>query len=90
MASDAHRVKSLIGCAPMAGAEQHACHEALCAAGACVAVAYDIDNAIERLEQWQLLRPNTSTQIGRAFAQLRRDIAARRTGRNPSQPRTEN
>jgi hypothetical protein len=49
-------------------AEQHACHEALCAAGACVAVAYDIDDAIERLEQWRLLRPNTSTRIGRAFA----------------------
>jgi hypothetical protein len=57
--------------------EQHACHEALCAAGACVAVAYDIDGAIERLEQWQLLRSNTSTQIGRAFEELRRDVAAR-------------
>jgi hypothetical protein len=52
--------------------EQHACHEALCAAGACVAVAYDIDDAIERLEQWRLLRSNTSTQIGRAFEELRR------------------
>jgi hypothetical protein len=55
-------------------AEQHACHEALCAAGACVAVAYDIDDAIERLEQWRLLRSNTSTQIGRAFEELRCDV----------------
>jgi hypothetical protein len=50
---------------------QHACHEALCAAGACVAVVHDIDAAIERLEQWHLLRSNTSTQIG-AFEELRR------------------
>jgi hypothetical protein len=63
-------------------AEQHACHEALCAAGACVAVSYDIDDAIERLEQWRLLRSNTSTQIGRAFEELRRDVAARRAARN--------
>jgi hypothetical protein len=55
-------------------AEQHACHEALCAAGACVAVAYDIDDAIERLEQWRLLRPDTSTQIGRDFEELRCDV----------------
>jgi VRR-NUC domain len=52
-------------------AEQHACHEALRAAGARVAVAYDIDDAVGRLEQWQLLRSNTSTQIG-AFEELRR------------------
>ena len=53
-------------------AEQHACHEALCVAGACVAVAYDIDDAIERLDQWRLLRPDASTQIGRTFEELRR------------------
>jgi hypothetical protein len=61
-------------------AEQHACHEALCTAGACVAVAYDIDDAVERLEQWRLLRPNTSTRIG-TFEELHRDVAARRAAR---------
>ena len=30
-------------------AEQHACHEALCLAGACVAVVHNIDDAIEEL-----------------------------------------
>jgi hypothetical protein len=52
--------------------EQHACHEALCAAGACVAVVYDIDAALERLGQWQLLRSNTSIQVGKTFEELRR------------------
>jgi hypothetical protein len=62
--------------------EQHACHEALRAAGACVAVAYDIDDAIEWLKRWRLLRSHTSTQIGRAFEELRRGVAARRAARN--------
>ena len=35
---------------------QHECHEALCAAGARVAVAHDIDQALARLAAWQLLR----------------------------------
>jgi hypothetical protein len=46
--------------------EQRATHERLRAAGAEVAVAHGIDAAVEQLEQWQLLRPDTSTQIGRA------------------------
>ena len=41
-------------------AEQHACHEALCAAGACVAVAYNIDDALERLAMWGLLKGRVS------------------------------
>jgi len=57
--------------------EQHACHEALCAAGACVAVARDIDEAVAQLEQWRLLRPDVSNQYANAFVQLRRDVAAR-------------
>jgi hypothetical protein len=41
-------------------AEQHACHEALCTAGACVAVAYNIDDALERLAMWGLLKGRVS------------------------------
>jgi hypothetical protein len=37
-------------------AEQHACHEALRAAGADVAVAHGIDEALEQLEAWNRLR----------------------------------
>jgi hypothetical protein len=62
-------------------AEQHACHEALCAAGAEVATAYGIDAALVQLEQWQLLRPNISNQIAGAFHELRRSVAARRAAR---------
>ena len=57
--------------------EQHACHEALRAAGAEVATAYGIDAALAQLEQWQLLRPDTSTQIGRAFEELRRTYSGK-------------
>jgi hemin uptake protein HemP len=42
------------------------------AAGAMVATAVEIDAALAQLEQWQLLRPNISNQIGRAFEELRR------------------
>jgi hypothetical protein len=42
------------------------------AAGATVATAVEIDAALAQLEQWQLLRPNISNQIGRAFEELRR------------------
>jgi VRR-NUC domain-containing protein len=35
---------------------QRGAHAALCAAGATVAVAYDLDDALARLELWQLLR----------------------------------
>src|SRR4029077_19138587 len=60
---------------------QHECHEALCAAGACVAVVYNIDEALERLTAWGLLRPDTSHQVAGAFHQLRRDVATRRARR---------
>jgi hypothetical protein len=51
-------------------AEQHACHEALCAAGAYVAVVYDIDAALEQLERWQLLRPDVSASKFENFSNL--------------------
>jgi hypothetical protein len=47
------------------------------AAGATVATAVEIDAALAQLEQWQLLRPNISNQIGRAFEELRRSVAAK-------------
>jgi hypothetical protein len=37
---------------------------------------------IEQLEQLQLLRPNNSNQIARAFQKLRHDVVARRAARN--------
>jgi hypothetical protein len=58
-------------------AEQHACHEALRAAGADVAVAHGIDEALAQLEQWRLLRPDVSNQIASAFTELRHDVARR-------------
>ena len=39
-------------------AAQHECHAALRAAGACVAVATDIDAALAALERWDVLRPD--------------------------------
>src|SRR5262245_63129641 len=36
---------------------QHECHQALRAAGATVAVASNIDQALELLEKWGILRP---------------------------------
>jgi hypothetical protein len=41
---------------------QRNCHERMRTAGAVVATVHGIDSAIMQLEQWQLLRPNTSTQ----------------------------
>jgi hypothetical protein len=43
-------------------AAQRECHEALRAAGATVAVANDIDEAVELLESWEILRPNLSAR----------------------------
>jgi VRR-NUC domain len=56
---------------------QHECHEALRAAGATVAVANNIDEALKLLESWQILRPNLSTQTVKAFQQLRDNVARR-------------
>ena len=56
---------------------QHKCHQALWAAGVSVAVADNIDQALELLEGWQILRPNPSSQPTKAFQQLRHDVARR-------------
>src|SRR5262245_13234495 len=50
---------------------QHECHQALRAAGATVAVADDIDQALELLTTWGLLRSDISNQIATTFAELR-------------------
>jgi hypothetical protein len=63
-------------------AAQHECHESLCAAGACVAVAYDIDEALARLTSWGLLRPDISAQIAQAFDGLRRDVRSKLRGQS--------
>ena len=41
-------------------AAQHECHAALLAAGACAAVATDIDAALAVLERWDVLRPDVA------------------------------
>jgi hypothetical protein len=56
---------------------QRVTHERLRAAGAEVATAHGIDEALEVLEGWQLLRRDTSNQIANAFSELRRDVARR-------------
>jgi hypothetical protein len=56
---------------------QRVAHGRMRAAGACVAVAYGLDEALAQLADWRLLRPDASTQIGRAFEELRRGVAAR-------------
>ena len=61
---------------------QHECHEALRKAGATVAVASDIDQALELLERWEILQPNLSSQTAKAFQKLRDDVA-RRAARLP-------
>jgi hypothetical protein len=63
-------------------AAQHECHEALRAAGASVAIADNIDEALEFLQSWEILRPNLSSQTAKAFQKLRDDVA-RRTARLP-------
>jgi hypothetical protein len=57
-------------------AAQHECHEALRAAGAFVAIASDIDEALELLERWEILRPNLSAQTAKAFQRLCNDRTA--------------
>jgi hypothetical protein len=56
---------------------QRVVHGRLRAAGAVVAVAYGIDQALAQLEQWRLLRPDVSNQIASAFTELRHDVARR-------------
>jgi hypothetical protein len=46
-------------------AAQRECHTALRAAGATVAVANNIDEAVELLESWEILRPNLSARKAR-------------------------
>jgi hypothetical protein len=55
--------------------EQHTCHEALSAVDACVAVVRT--GAVARLEAWQVIRPNVSTQYVNAFSELRHNVARR-------------
>ena len=55
---------------------QRECHEALRAAGATVAVASNIDEALDLLKSWQILRPNLSAQTAKAFQRLRDERAA--------------
>jgi hypothetical protein len=63
-------------------AAQHECHEALRAAGASVAIADNIDEALELLQSWEILRTNLSRQTAKAFQKLRDDVA-RRAARLP-------
>jgi hypothetical protein len=59
---------------------QRVTHERLREAGAEVATAIGIDEALAQLEQWRLLRPDASTQTAKAFAGLRHDVAERARG----------
>jgi len=49
-------------------------------AGALAATAIGIDEALERLEVWGLLRPNVANQLAKAFSELRHDVAERTRG----------
>ena len=49
-------------------------------AGALAATAIGIDEALERLEAWGLLRPNVANQFAKAFSGLRHDVAERMRG----------
>ena len=49
-------------------------------AGALAATAIGIDEALERLEAWGLLRPNVANQFAKAFTGLRHDVAERTRG----------
>jgi hypothetical protein len=52
-------------------------HAAMTQAGAIVATAHGVDAALAQLVAWGLLRPDASTQVERAFAGLRHDVAER-------------
>ena len=64
-------------------ATQAETQERLRAAGTIVATAVEIDAALERLEQWGLLRPNIANQLAHAFSELRHDVAGRTKGGTP-------
>ena len=49
-------------------------------AGALTATAIGIDEALERLEAWGLLRPSVANQLAKAFSGLRHDVVERVRG----------
>jgi hypothetical protein len=53
-------------------------------AGAIVATAHGVDAALAQLVAWGLLRPEASTQVAKAFAGLRHDVAERAQNRGRS------
>jgi hypothetical protein len=53
---------------------------AMVRAGAIVATARGLDDALGQLTLWGLLRPEASTQVANAFTGLRRDVAERARG----------
>jgi hypothetical protein len=59
-------------------------HAAMKRAGAIVATARGIDDALGQLTLWGLLRPEASTQVAKTFAGLRHDVAARVRARGGS------
>jgi hypothetical protein len=59
-------------------------HEKMRRAGAIVATAYGVDAAVTQLVAWGVLRPDASTQVARAFAGLRHDVAERVRARGGS------
>ena len=52
-------------------------------AGAIAATAIGIDEALECLEAWGLLRPNVANQLAGAFSKLRHDVVERTKGSAP-------
>jgi VRR-NUC domain len=67
---------------------QRITHERLREAGAEVAVAHGVDEALARLEQWRLLRPDVSNQIASAFTELRRLRGKASGAHSPPHPRS--
>jgi hypothetical protein len=59
-------------------------HAAMKRAGAIVATARGIDDALGQLTLWGLLRPDASTQTAKAFAGLRHDVTGRVRARGGS------
>jgi hypothetical protein len=53
-------------------------------AGAIVATARGVDEALGQLVLWGLIRPEASTQVASAFTGLRHDVAARAQNRGRS------
>jgi hypothetical protein len=57
---------------------------AMVRAGAIVATAHGLDAALAQLVAWGLIRPDASTQVAGAFAELRHDVAERARARGGS------